>query len=110
MHRQINGHRPHMKHISSAPHGSPIRVVPVLLLAGLYPAAPAAEQLVTELAPITVSAHGGSGIPYDQSGVSVTSSTRRSFGKKESPTWAKLSPAYREYRYSLEAALCSEVM
>lgn len=72
MHRRLNGHRPHMKHISSAPHGSPIRIVPVLLLAGLYPAAPAAEQLVTELAPITVSAHGGSGIPYDQSGVSVT--------------------------------------
>ncbi len=61
-----------MKQRNEVPKGSTIRVVPALLLAGLCPAALAAEQVVTELAPITISAHGGSGIPYDQSGVSVT--------------------------------------
>lgn len=55
-----------------APGGSSIRVVPALLLAGLYPVVYAAEAPITELAPITVSAHGGTAVPYDQSGVSVT--------------------------------------
>lgn len=55
-----------------APGGSFIRVVPALLLAGLYPVVYAAETPITELAPITVSAHGGTAVPYDQSGVSVT--------------------------------------
>ncbi len=61
-----------MNTVRKAPTGSPIRVVPALLLAGLCPAAPAAEFPITTLAPITVSAHGGTAIPYDQSGVSVT--------------------------------------
>lgn len=46
--------------------------MPVILLAGISPALMADEVPITTLAPITVSAHGGSGIPYDQSGVSVT--------------------------------------
>lgn len=73
MHRRLNGHIPHMKQRNEAPTGSTIHVVPALLLAGLCPAALAAEEpIVTELAPVTVSAHGGTAIPYDQSGVSVT--------------------------------------
>ena len=61
-----------MKNKAKAPGGSSTRVVPVLLLAGLSAAASAAETPVTELAPITVSAHGGNAVPYDQTGVSVT--------------------------------------
>ena len=61
-----------MKQIRTAPGGSSIRVVPALLLAGLSTAAHAAELPVTELAPITVSAHGGTAVPYDSTGVSVT--------------------------------------
>ena len=61
-----------MKHTTPAPGGSHTRVVPAFLLAGLSTAAMAAEALVTELAPITVSAHGGTAIPYDSTGVSVT--------------------------------------
>ena len=57
---------------TKAPAGSSIRIVPALLLAGLSPAAPAEQPPITELAPITVSAHGGSIIPYDSTGVSVT--------------------------------------
>ena len=57
---------------TKAPAGSSIRIVPALLLAGLSPAAPAEQPPITELAPITVSAHGGSSIPYDSTGVSVT--------------------------------------
>ena len=55
-----------------APAGSSIRVVPAFLLAGLSPAVLAEQLPITELAPITVSAHGGSSIPYDSTGVSVT--------------------------------------
>lgn len=61
-----------MKKTKKAPVGSSMRVVPALLLAGLSTAAHAAELPVTELAPVTVSAHGGTAIPYDQSGVSIT--------------------------------------
>lgn len=61
-----------MYRIHHAPIGSSIRVVPALLLAGFHAAASAADEAVTELAPITVSAHGGIAIPYDQTGVSVT--------------------------------------
>ena len=61
-----------MKNKAKAPSGSSRRVVPALLLAGLSAAASAAETPVTELAPITVSAHGGNAVPYDQTGVSVT--------------------------------------
>lgn len=61
-----------MKKQKEAPTGSSVRVVPALLLAGLCPAAFAADLPVTELAPITVSAHGGTAVPYDTSGVSVT--------------------------------------
>ena len=61
-----------MKNKAKAPGGSSTRVVPALLLAGLSAAASAAETSVTELAPITVSAHGGNAVPYDQTGVSVT--------------------------------------
>lgn len=43
-------------------------VVPALMLAGIC----TAEEEITELAPITVSAHGGTAVPYDTSGVSVT--------------------------------------
>ena len=47
--------------------------MPALLLAGVSPTTLLADEVpITTLAPITVSAHGGSGIPYDQSGVSVT--------------------------------------
>lgn len=57
-----------------APTGSTTRVVPALLLAGLSTAAPTAADTVptTTLAPITVSAHEGISLPYDQSGVSVS--------------------------------------
>ena len=61
-----------MKNKEKAPGGSSTRVVPVLLLAGLSAAASAAETPVTELAPITISAHGGNAVPYEQTGVSVT--------------------------------------
>ena len=61
-----------MKNKAKAPSGSSSRVVPALLLAGLSAAAQATETPVTELAPITVSAHGGNAVPYDQTGVSVT--------------------------------------
>lgn len=61
-----------MKQTITAPHWSISRIVPALLLAGLSAAACAAETPVTELAPITVSAHGGNAVPYDQTGVSVT--------------------------------------
>ncbi len=53
-------------------HRSATRVVPALLVAGLSAAASAADIPVTELAPMTVSAHGGHAIPYDQTGVSVS--------------------------------------
>ena len=73
MHRLINGHQQIMNRTHLASTGRRIRVVPALLLAGLSPAAFAADELpTTELPPITVSAHGGTAIPYDQSGVSVT--------------------------------------
>ncbi len=71
MHRRLNGHTP-MNKKTKAPSGSSTRVVPALLLAGLSAAAQATETPVTELAPITVSAHGGNAVPYDQTGVSVT--------------------------------------
>ncbi len=61
-----------MKKINNAPKGSSIRIVPVFILAGICSAAHAADNQVTELAPITVSAHGGTAVPYDTSGVSVT--------------------------------------
>lgn len=61
-----------MKKTKKAPVGSSMRVVPALLLTGLSTAAHAAELPVTELSPVTVSAHGGTAIPYDQSGVSIT--------------------------------------
>ncbi len=61
-----------MKEDKNAPFRSHTRIVPVLLLAGGCPALLADESPITTLAPITVSAHGGTGIPYDQSGVSVT--------------------------------------
>lgn len=61
-----------MKNKAKAPSGSSRRVVPALLLAGLSAAAQAAAPPVTELAPITVSAHGGNAVPYDQTGVSIT--------------------------------------
>ena len=61
-----------MKNKEKAPGGSSTRVVPALLLAGLSAAASAAETPVTELAPITISAHGGNAVPYEQTGVSVT--------------------------------------
>lgn len=56
-----------------APTGRPTHAVPALLLAGLCTTAAAADNTpITHLAPITVSAHGGTSVPYDQSGVSVT--------------------------------------
>ena len=61
-----------MKSEKITPFRSHTRIVPVLLLAGVCPALTAEELPTTTLAPITVSAHGGTGIPYDQSGVSVT--------------------------------------
>ncbi len=61
-----------MKHTHTAPSRSLSRLVPALLLAGGCPATLADELPITELAPITISAHGGCAIPYDQSGVSVT--------------------------------------
>ena len=61
-----------MKNKEKAPGGSSTRVVPALLLAGLSAATCAAEMPVTELAPITISAHGGNAVPYEQTGVSVT--------------------------------------
>lgn len=61
-----------MRQNTSAPNRSIHRVVPALLLAGFCSATHATEPPIAELAPITVSAHGGTGIPYDQSGVSVT--------------------------------------
>lgn len=61
-----------MKYTTKAPHWSYTRVVPVLLLAGLCSVAYGTESPITELAPISVSAHSGTAIPYDQSGVSVT--------------------------------------
>ena len=62
-----------MKVNKKSPIRSHTRIVPALLLAGVSPTALLADEVpITTLAPITVSAHGGSGIPYDQSGVSVT--------------------------------------
>ena len=61
-----------MKTNKNTPIRRHTRIVPVILLAGVSPALMADEVPITTLAPITVSAHGGSGIPYDQSGVSVT--------------------------------------
>ena len=65
-----------MKH-TIAPMGSVYHAVLALALAGSCalaqsekPTTPAAEE--TELAPITVSAHEGNAVPYDQTGVSVT--------------------------------------
>ncbi len=48
------------------------RVVPALLLAGFCPAHAAEELSITELPPITVSAHSGTAIPYDSTGCSVS--------------------------------------
>lgn len=61
-----------MNRKTPAPPRSITRVVPALLLAGLSPALAADELPITELAPITVSAHSGTAIPYDSSGCSVT--------------------------------------
>lgn len=62
-----------MKVNKKSPIRSHTRIMPALLLAGVSPTALLADEVpITTLAPITVSAHGGSGIPYDQSGVSVT--------------------------------------
>ncbi len=73
MHRQLNGHHTEMKLNPSASTRSISRVVPVLLLTGFNSVAQvASDSPVTELAPITVSAHGGNSIPYDMTGVSVT--------------------------------------
>lgn len=47
-------------------------VVPALLLAGVSPAATAAEEVSTELPAITVSAHAINAIAHDSTGVSVT--------------------------------------
>ena len=47
-------------------------VVPALLLAGISPAATAAEEVSTELPAITVSAHAINAIAHDSTGVSVT--------------------------------------
>lgn len=55
-----------------APLRSITRVVPALLLAGFCPSHAVEELPITELAPITVSAHGGTAIPYDSTGCSVT--------------------------------------
>lgn len=51
--------------------GSIATIVPALLLAG-WATAPAEELPVTELAPISISAHGGTAVPWDKSGVSVS--------------------------------------
>lgn len=71
-----------MKTNSLAPHVGALRVVLALAMAGSCvfaqaeqknkqsTAAPAAEE--TELPPVTVSAHEGIAVPYDQTGVSVT--------------------------------------
>ena len=72
MHRPVS--RPiTMIHRHYAPHMGAIRtVVPALLLAGVSPAATAAEEVSTELPAITVSAHAINAIAHDSTGVSVT--------------------------------------
>ena len=61
-----------MNHRTSAPTRSATRVVPVLLLAGFSPVLAADALPLTELAPITISAHSGTAIPYDSTGCSVS--------------------------------------
>ena len=56
-----------------APLGGAFRtIVPVLLLAGVCPVAPAADEVSAEMPAITVSAHVGNALAYDRTGVSVT--------------------------------------
>ena len=57
---------------TAAPPRSVTCVVPALLLAGLSPALAADEFPITELPPVTISAHSGTAIPYDSTGCSVT--------------------------------------
>lgn len=47
-------------------------IVPALLLAGVCPVAPAADEVSAEMPAITVSAHVGNALAYDRTGVSVT--------------------------------------
>ena len=61
-----------MNHRTSAPTRSISHIVPVLLLAGCTPALAADALPLTELAPITISAHSGTAIPYDSTGCSVS--------------------------------------
>ncbi len=62
-----------MIHRHYAPQRGVIRtIVPALLLAGVSPAATAAEEVSAELPAITVAAHADTAIAYDTTGVSVT--------------------------------------
>lgn len=61
----------YMKNKRKAPRaGSIATIVPAFLLAG-YATTQADELPVTELAPISISAHGGTAVPWDKSGISV---------------------------------------
>lgn len=71
MHRRLNGHTTMILN-TIAPYWSTAPVVPALMLAGFISSAHASELPTVSLAPVTVSAHGGSSIPYDNTGVSVT--------------------------------------
>lgn len=56
-----------------APRGGALRtIVPALLLAGVCPAAAAADAVSAEMPAITVSAHAANTIAYDRTGASVT--------------------------------------
>lgn len=62
-----NRRKPSMKHHYSATRAVACTVVPALYAAGFV----FADEAITELPPITVSAHNGQSIPYNQTGVSV---------------------------------------
>lgn len=63
-----------MKQKLNAPLWGAARVVPALVLAGscAWAQNELQAEIETELAPVTVSAHGGQAVPYNDTGVSVT--------------------------------------